>query len=70
MKDKILIPLVLTLYIGVLAFIGAITSLAQTMWTQINTITSTPSSPHGIFCLLAGICVLLYIVSKRRSESV
>ena len=70
MKDKMLIPLVLALYIGALVFTGGITGMGETMWKQGNTVASTLSSPCGIFYLLAGMCVLLYIVSKRRSESV
>ena len=66
MKDKILIPLVLAFYIGVLAFIGAITSLAETMWTQTNTVASTLNSPYGIFYLSAGTGIALIYWLRRR----
>lgn len=65
MKDKILIAVVLVIYFGASTLTSGITNIAETMWKQIATVASTLSSPYGIFFLVAGICVVLYIVGLK-----
>ena len=65
-SDRIVIPLILALYVGILAVSGALMGIGETVWKQVNTAVSTT---HPILYLL-GIWVLIVLVywEKRRAE--
>jgi hypothetical protein len=65
MKDKTIIVLVLVLYLGLWVFTGTATSSAIAILERVNASISMLSTPLGIFLLLAGMGVLIYMCARN-----
>ena len=68
-KDKVLIPIVLALYIGLLIFTGTATRMVIDMWQTLNAGFSIFSTPFGIVLLIAGgISIAVMWIKERRRQ--
>jgi len=67
-KDKILIPIVLALYIGLWIFTGTATRVAIGMWERINAGFSMLSTPLAIFVLLSATGKGIIYWVRRRAK--
>jgi len=67
-KDRILIPIVLALYIAILVFTGALESMIIHTWERIAGLTMF-STPFGIVLLMAGATIIAVMVIKERRRA-
>ncbi len=65
MKDRILIPIVLALYIGVLIFTGTLESAVIDAWPNLLLLTT----PLGILLVIAGATTIAVMVIKERRRA-
>jgi len=68
-KDRILIPIVLALYIGVWIFTDTATRLVIDVWQRIQTNLLLLTTPLGILLLLAGATIIVVMVIKERRRA-
>jgi len=69
MKDRILIPIVLALYIGVWIFTGTATRLVIDAWQKIQMNSLLLTTPLGILLLIAGATTIAVMVIKERRRA-
>jgi len=68
-KDKVLIPIVLALYIGVWIFTGTATRLVIDAWQGIQMNLLLLTTPVGILLLIAGATIIAVMVIKERRRA-
>jgi len=68
-KDKILIPIVLSLYIGLWIFTGTATRLVIDAWQGLQMNLLLLTAPLGILLLLAGATTIAVMVIKERRRA-
>jgi len=66
-KDRILIPIVLALYIGLWILTGTAMRVAIAMWKRLNMAVSMFTTPLGIFLLLSATGIgIIYCVRRAK----
>lgn len=68
-KNRILIPIVLALYIGVWIFTGTATRLVIDAWQGIQMNLLLLTTPLGILFLIAGATTIAVMVIKERRRA-
>ena len=68
-KDRVLIPLVLAVYIGVWIFTGTATRLVIDAWQRIQMNLLLLTTPLGILLLIAGATTIAVMVIKERRRA-
>lgn len=68
-KDKVLIPIVLALYIGLWIFTGTATRLVIDAWQRIQMNLLFLTKPLGILLLIAGATTITVMVIKERRRA-
>jgi len=68
-KDKVLIPIVLALYVGLWIFTGTATRLVIDVWQRIQMNLLLLTTPLGILLLLAGATIIAVMVIKERRKA-
>ena len=69
MKDRILIPIVLALYIGVWIFTGTATGVVIDAWQGIQMNLLLLTTPLGILLLISGATTIAVMVIKERRRA-
>ena len=67
--DKIVIPIVLALYVGLWIFTGTATSVVIDAWQRIQMNLLLLTTPLGILLLIAGATIIAVMVIKERRRA-
>lgn len=67
--DKIVIPIVLALYIGLWIFTGTATSVVIDTWQKFQANLLLLTTPLGILLLIAGATTIAVMVIKERRRA-
>jgi len=68
-KDKVLIPIVLALYVGLWIFTGTATSVVIDAWQGIQMNLLLLTTPLGILLLISGATTIAVMVIKERRRA-
>jgi len=68
-KDRILIPIVLALYVGLLIFTGTAARLVIDAWQGLQANLLLLTTPLGILLLLVGATTIAVMVIKERRRA-